>query len=124
MVSSLCYASETWGDKGSDVEVVYRYGLRTALGVRQTTNNEIIYIESNKFPLKCQIMKQQLKFWLNVKEYIQNNPQSALDCFVRQAQRLNVKYIKYYETLESKYVTPDNCIKSLQTEYQRIWKTH
>ena len=89
LASSLSYANETWADRGRNIETLYRQGLRTALGVRQSVNNEIIYIETDKFPLKCRIMKQQLKFWLIVKEYINNNPDSALYSFVKQAQFLN-----------------------------------
>ena len=40
IVSSLCYAAETWGDAGKDVETIYRYGIRVALGIRQSVNNE------------------------------------------------------------------------------------
>ena len=68
VASSLSYANETWADRGRNIETLYRQGLRTALGVRQSVNNEIIYIETNKYQLKCCIMKQQLKFWLIVKE--------------------------------------------------------
>ena len=68
VVSALCYGAETWGDGESDVEVIYRQGLRMALGVRTTTCNEIVYIESNTYPLKCRILSQQLKFWKTVKK--------------------------------------------------------
>ena len=46
--SSLIYGAETWVDFNDDVELVYRCGLRAALGVRANTNNEIIYVESNR----------------------------------------------------------------------------
>ena len=123
VASSLSYANETWADRGRNIETLYRQGLRTALGVRQSVNNEIIYIETDKFPMKCRIMKQQLKFWLIVKEYINNNPDSALYSFVKQAQFLNLKYIKHYEQLEDTYITPENCMKTMQTEYYRAWQT-
>ena len=68
-------------------------------------------------------MKQQSKFWLNVKEYINNNPDSAFYCFVKQARLLNLKYIKHYELLEDTYITPANCMRTMPREYYRAWKT-
>ena len=91
--------------------------------MRHSTNNEITYIETNKFPLKCRIYKQQLKFWQNIKEYMENNPESALCYFVRQAELLNIKYVKHYQQLESRYQSPDNCLESMQLEYQALWKS-
>ena len=76
--SSLIYGSETWASFSDEVELTYRMGLRTALGVRTNTNNEIIYIESNRYPLKCRIARQQVKSWLIVKKYVNENPNSAL----------------------------------------------
>ena len=62
--SSLCYGSETWGQfKTNMLETLYRSGLRTALSIRNTTCNEITYIESGQYPLECKVKKQQLKFW-------------------------------------------------------------
>ena len=58
-------------------------------------------------------MKQQLKSWLIVKEYINNNPDSAFNSFVKQAHFLNLKYIKHYEQLEDTYITPENCMKTI-----------
>ena len=74
VTSALFYACETWPDYGKEVEAVYRSGLRrTALGIRTSINNEIVYIESDRFPLKCKIKKQQLKFWLHLEDYISTN---------------------------------------------------
>ena len=119
VISSLCYASETWAYTGLDVELVYRYGLKTALGVKQSTSNDITYIESNKSPLKCCILSQQLKFWQTVKEYRQKHPDSALDCLIKQARQLNLKYYNHYKVLETKYTTPSNCLGVLKSEYER-----
>ena len=66
VTSVLLYASETWGGNFHEVEIVYRYGIKTALGIRQNVNNEITNIESNRFPLECKIRKNQMKFWINV----------------------------------------------------------
>ena len=127
---SICNASETWAYSGKDVEVVYRNGLRTALGVRQSTCNGITYIESNKCPLKCRILPNQLKFWLSaedhlhpesalsVKEYIHLHPESALYRVIGQTKQLNVPYYKHYDMLEEQYTPPRNCRNVLEAEYK------
>ena len=97
-------------------------GLRTAVGVRNTTCNEIMYIESNKYPLRCRIQSQQLKFWLSVKKYIEDNPGSALEFMVQQARELNIPYLKHYECLEAKFETPGNCLKVTKAECAQTWK--
>ena len=122
VLSSLSYAAETWANNGSKIEAIYRYGLRTALNIRQTINNEIIYVETDKYPVKCSIVKKQLKFWLNIKEYMKNNPECAMKYFVMQAQALKIPYIKHYEQLENVYQTPDNCIRYMRADYRREWK--
>ena len=119
-MSSLCYASEPWAYSGKDVEVVYRNGLRTALGVLQSTCNEITYIESNKYPLKCRILRQQLKFWLSVEEYVHLHPESALYRVIGHAKQLNLPYYKH-DMLEEQYTTPNNCRNVLEAEYKGKW---
>ena len=117
IVPSLCYAAETWGDAGKDVETIYRYGIRVALGIRQSLNNEITYIECNKFPLKCKILLQQLKFYQTIKRYRNDYPDSTLTNLINQAEELNLTYLKHYENLEQQYVT-NNCIHILQEQYK------
>ena len=58
----LLYACEVWGSKYHDVESIYRSGIKTALSVRQTFNNEICYIEAGKHPLECRIKYLQHNF--------------------------------------------------------------
>ena len=48
--SSLLYGCETWGLFDSKpLETLYQFGIRNALSIRQTTPNEITYIESGLF---------------------------------------------------------------------------
>ena len=61
-----------------DVELCYRAGLKVALSIRANMNNEIVYVESGKYPLHCHVKKVQLKFWLYVKKYISDFPDAAL----------------------------------------------
>ena len=121
--SSLLYASETWMEYGKEVEVIYRNGIRIALGVRSNVNNEVIYTESGKYPLKCRILKQQLKFWLSLKDYCERSPDSALKHFLDVANQLEIQYVKWYESLESTYGSPENCQRMLEAEYRTKWKS-
>ena len=111
-------------DCGKEVEVIYRNGLRTALGVRSNVNNEIIYTESGKYPLRCRILKQQLKFWLSLKDYCERSPDSALKHFIDIANELELPYVKWYKSLESTYGSPENCQRTLEAEYRNLWKTN
>ena len=62
--SPLTHASETWGIHHSFADSINRQGLKSALGIRPNTNNEVAYVETNRFPLQCYIQKQQHNFWL------------------------------------------------------------
>ena len=51
--TSITFACETWGSNVSEAELCYRSGIKVALNVRENTNNEIVYIESGKYPIEC-----------------------------------------------------------------------
>ena len=123
VASSMLYASETWMNYGKEVEVIYRNGLRTALGLRTNVNNEIIYTESGKYPLKCRILKQQLKFWLAVQNYCEQSPDSALKHFLDVADEIELPFVNWYKALKNTYVTPENCQRTLEAECRAKWKT-
>ena len=106
-----------------EVEGVYRSGLRTALGIRTSINNEIVYIESDRFPLKCKIKKQQLKFWLHVKDYISTNPRSALDIFVLKPTEIDLPFIRYYRELEGENLSPASCLVNFESELKGQWRS-
>ena len=122
VASSFLYACETWMDCGNEVEVIYRNGLRTALGIRSNVNNEIVYIESGRYPLKCRIMKQQLQFWLSIKDYCDRFPGSALKHFIDVANDIELPFVRWYKSLEDTYTTPENCQRTLENEYRAEWQ--
>ena len=101
---------------------LYRSGLKTALGARQNVNNEIIYIETNTYPLMCNIKKRQLKFWKYINEYTEKYPESAIKKMLHLGTQANVKYLKHYETLARNYITPERCQILLQNDYITSWK--
>ena len=72
--STLIYGCESCGhSKFQAIDALHRQGLRTALSVRPTWNNEIVYVETGELPLEVTIVKQQLKFW-NTLQTILNTP--------------------------------------------------
>ena len=73
--NQLLYSCETWGNKHSaDLEMLHRQSIRNALDVRGNTNNGIIYIESGRYPLKCEILPRQVKFWQSLIQFTEGNP--------------------------------------------------
>ena len=110
VTSSLLYGCETWGNYVNDVESCYRSGLKTALNVRQNLNNEIVYVESGKYPLCGRIKRLQLKFWLFIiNDYVVKFPESALSKVLKMGMEINCSYTKYYVDLQKKYDEPLTC---------------
>ena len=122
VASSLIYAAETWSNYGDEVEVIYRSGIRIALGVRTNVNNEIIYVETNRYPLKCRISKLQWKFWANINTYISNHPESMLKHLIEIALDLNLPYTQHYIDLHTRYSSSNECLKSQQNRLMDNWK--
>ena len=49
-IPSLIYSCECWGKASiNSIEVSYRQGLKRALSIRETTNTEIVYIETKVY---------------------------------------------------------------------------
>ena len=113
VTASLLYSCETWGDSQfKQIEVMHRQGLKTVLGVRKCVNNEIVYTECDEFPLEVRIIKQQLKFWITLQEYLQQNPDHYMHRLINIAT--NYPYISYYRNLETTYTDPRSCEKTLK----------
>ena len=113
--ASLLYSCETWcGSDFKSIEVLYRQGLKTALGVRKCVNNEIVYTECDEYPLKIRIVKQQLNFWLSLNEYLQNNPQHYLNTLIDKAK--DYPYITYYKNLQRTYTDTQMVDRTLKGE--------
>ena len=122
--SSLCYGSETWGQfKTPMLETLYRSGLKTALGIRSTTNNEITYIDSGQYPLECKIKKQQLNFWNTLLKDKSKTPNTPLSKLIDQAVNMKLKYIVYYQNLALTYSSPSDCQNKLQQQFKSKWST-
>ena len=121
VTSSLIYASETWGRSSEIAETIYRAGLRIALDVRESINNEILYIESGRYPLQCIIKKSQVRFWINMMEYKDENSNSALAKTLEMTMEENLHIVSYYTDLLRDYNTPETCQRELNFEFKEKW---
>ena len=92
---------------------MYRTGIKYALSIRNSVNNEIVYLESSRVPLTIQIKKRQLSFWKSIESNINENPDNPLKPIIEKAIEVNCKYLKYYKNLKNLYETPNTCQKRL-----------
>ena len=90
--------------------------LKTALSVRNSTCNEITYIEADAYPTFCTVKRRQLKFWISLCNNLHTN--SSLYKLIEKAKEIRLPYIQYYENLLSTYQSPTNCEKLLRTEFR------
>ena len=72
-----------------NAETAYRQGLKSALSVRDGTNNEIVYIESGEYPLEIRIVKQQLKFWTAIENIMNSDPNHYITKLVNTKYRIH-----------------------------------
>ena len=87
----------------TEVEVIYMIGIKTALSIRDNTNNEIVYIESGLYPIECIVKKRQLSFWMHILKSSESN--QLLRSMLQKVSAYDIYYIKYYKKLESTYKT-------------------
>ena len=117
--SSLTYACETWGDSNfSNIEVLYRRGLKSALSVRPSLNNEIVYLETGEWPLKVRIVSQQLQFWLTLQQTVLNKIDHYITKLVRIAENEELPYIIYYKNLQREYNDKERCKQSIEQDFR------
>ena len=100
----------------------YRSSLKTALSITDNINNEIIYVESGKYPLACKIKKLQLKFWIYVQKYIQDFPEAALSAMVSAGLQAKIPYLRHYQNLQTEFSDPMSCERSTRNVYFEKWK--
>ena len=118
--SVLLYGCETWGNGDiSNIEAVHRKAIRTTLGVKNNTANDIVYIESGLQPLKATIRRQQFKFWQKICDEIQNNPDSPITQIYQIAMEKKILFIKHYMNLHKKFGTEKECYEFFVNEEER-----
>ena len=122
MTASVVYGCETWGTHVDDAERSYRAGLKTAMNVRQNLNNEIVHIETGRWPLRVLIKRQQLNFWLQIKDYMLEHPESALSKVYGKAVEVRAPYVKHYLKLETDFGDPKSCSETLRAQITESFK--
>ena len=77
--SALLYGCETWS-YGSTAygTALHRKAMKMVLGLRSSTPNDIVYIETGLQPIETHILSRQLKYWKKVKTFSQENPSSPI----------------------------------------------
>ena len=115
----MIYGCETWATANiKQIEVLYRQGIKTALSIRCSVNNEIVYTESGQQPLSVRITKQQLNFWTNLQLYLQNKPNHYISKLINTVKQSNISYINFYINLETQYTDAANCWYKLKEEHE------
>ena len=120
--SSLIYGCETWGNSNfNNVKTLYRQGLKCALSVRPSVNNEIISVETGEWPLQIRITKQQLKFWLSIQTMLRDD-NHYIAKLVRKAENIEIRYIQYYKQLQQTYHSIDRCQNTLENYFRNQYE--
>ena len=119
VTASLTYGCETWSrSKIQKLETAYRQGLKTALSIRDCTNNDIVYIESGEMPLYIRISKQQLTFWKSLKSLLADHPLHHIKRLIELG--IDCDYIKYFKELDDIYGgDPITCENELISEFRQ-----
>ena len=74
----------------------------------------MLYTESGLYPLECEIMKRQLKFWKAITS--DDNQLPYIQLLVQYGLNANIPFSQYYTDLE--------VFSDLQQEYKISWKAN
>ena len=105
VVLSVLHNCEAFGYKTpKDLETQYYKLIKATLGVRQSTPNLIVLIESGLLPLKAIITSRQLGFLKRFSESLHPGS-SRSKVFEKLKEDENEKYIQHYITISRKYTS-------------------
>ena len=93
------------------------------MSVRESTNTEIVYLESNRRPLNILIARQQLKFWISIQSYLSEHPEHPLARVIDQAKEVRLPYLQYYERLQADYENTAACENILTQDFHNTCAT-
>ena len=113
VMSSLLYNCESFGNNiPKDLENQYYKLIKSTLGVRQSTPNLIVLIESGLLPLKAIITSRQLKFFERFGDSIHpGSPRSRVFELLKEDE--NEPFIQHYINISNKYSSKED----IYTEY-------
>ena len=111
MFASILYSCETWGNIDNIINellAIERKALKSCLGVKQGTPNDVIYIELNKPDIEATIMERQFNFFDNFKKLNESNAEAKKlwNKFVRVLRERNKScpFVEYYCGLNKGYI--------------------
>ena len=108
--SSILYACESWCDCNLNyINTTHIYGLKRILGVKKSTPNAMVVIESGFTPIEALIKSRQLKYWLKFKNFCLNNPSSSITYLYNLAESHSINFLNYYVNLENSFTEPNIC---------------
>ena len=119
VVLSVLHNCEGFGYKTpKDLETQYYKMIRSTLGVRQSTPNLILLIESGLLPLKAIITSRQLGFYQRFGESI--HPGSSRSrVFEKLKEDENEKYIQHYVSMSRTYTSKDEIYKECVSDIKQ-----
>ena len=119
--AALLYGSETWGlYSTASVERLHRKACKIALGVRENTPNNIVYIETGQKPLTAAIKARQFDFWLGIQKDMSNHPDSPITILIKSAIDANIPYVMYYCNLVTEYTSSGDIHHKLTNEFKNM----
>ena len=105
VMGSLLSNSDSFGfDMPKDLENQYHKLIKCTLGVRQSTPNLLVLLESGLFPLKA--LSRQLKFYKRFTESLQANS-ARREVFDQLKSDPNEPYIQHYINISQKYTSKE-----------------
>ena len=90
-------------DSRDIVQVSYIFGMRNS------TPNEIVFIESGLSELKAEIYKRQYDFWGKVLQNINDDPLAEVSKALMKGNENNVQYIRYYKKIDNDFGRAQHC---------------
>ena len=100
--AAILYGAETWGNVDEFKEKLLleeRKALKRCLGVKQSTPDDILYIEVNRPDIEAVIKDRQHNFYKRVTSLEENN--AVIRTVIRMCQ--NIDIVKYYNELNGNH---------------------
>ena len=88
----------------------------------KNTPNQVVYVETGLNELKCEVYKRQHKFWSHILESIEKDPSTEISRIIKDGIDKNIPYLKHYKHLVSKYDSPHDCCRKMQSEFRERLK--
>ena len=119
LFQAILYSCETWGDIESHREsllLVERNALRAILGIKDSTPEDIVYIEVERNDIMLDIKTRQINFYRKFKENITPQESVAKQIWERYS-KMSVQgpFFQYYESL-----SPPSYDDSMEARKRRV----